>query len=277
MVHSLKSLLTIAALTLSGCTMEVMDGDENAAEAEQELIGSNALTSNALTSNALTSNALTSNALTSGSLAPSVLSALQDPGTTGALSRAFLHYAVGCALSTSQTVSFSWTDGEGGVHDETYRGELGIATAWAASSLDDKDQRMVSACIAARVNYYGTPVMLSIRSGQDPLKIMVGSSELASYPYVEGAFWGNLWGSSPFLNACYNSATVGNSRAWKRDCAAGHVNGDGSTAECGMIHIIGACSSVCDGMDAAQYYPSCIEKPGQSGSTTSFVVTTALP
>jgi hypothetical protein len=128
------------------------------------------------------------------------------------------------------------------------------------------------------VNYYQVPVIISMRSLTEPLKTLTGSQELIDYPEIEGAFWGNLWGSAPFIKACYNSATVANSRAWKRDCAAGHLVSGGSTTECGMIDIVGPCSEVCQTVNGAgQYYPSCIEKPGVNTTTTKLVVTTGLP
>jgi hypothetical protein len=110
------------------------------------------------------------------------------------------------------------------------------------------------------------------------LKTLTGSQELVEFPDIEGAFWGNLWGCAPFIKACYNSATVNNSRAWKRDCAAGHVLSGGSIEECGMIDIVGPCSQVCQSINGAgQYYPACIEKPGVNTTMTKLVITTALP
>jgi len=273
-----RYLLGIMVVMLPGCAFDATQSEEAPTEAEQDLINTNAITSNAITSNAITSNAITSNALNFNTLASSVVTELRDPGTTGANSRMFARYAVSCAFSTSQTFSFSWTDSSGVVHNESYAGELGIAPSWATGPLDDDGQRMVSACVAARVNYYGTSVTLSIRSLQDSLKTKVGSQELIDYPNVEGAFWGNLFGASKFINACYNSPTVANSRAKKRDCAAGHLNADGTTSQCGIINIVGPCSNVCQTLNGAgQYYPSCIEKPGVNMTTTKLVVTTALP
>ena len=59
--------------------------------------------------------------------------------------------------------------------------------------------------------------------------------ELVDYPDVEGAFWGNLFAAQPYINACYNSATVDNSRAYQRDCAAGHLISGSQIVECGVI------------------------------------------
>jgi hypothetical protein len=257
---------------------ELLDDEEAVlGESESSLVYVNALTLNALTLNSIGLNSLNQNALTLNALNSASLNALQDPGPNGTLARAFARYAAGCALNTSQKLTFSWKDSSGVTHNESYPGELGIFPKWASGPLDDYGQRMVSACVAARVNWYGTQVTISMRSLQDPLKTLVGSKELADYPDVEGAFWGNLWGAAPFIHACYNSATVANSRANKRDCAVGHLNADGSISECGIIDILGPCSQYCQGLNGAgQYYPSCIEKPGINTST-QLVVTVALP
>jgi hypothetical protein len=253
-------------MLLAGCGGGFEDeaDDEMTAEAEGALVEGNALNLNALNLNALNLNALNLNALNLNSLDAASLASIRDNGPSGELARAFLRYAVSCALNTNQTFNFSWTDAGGTVHNEIYRGDLGVAPGWATGPLTSDGQRMVSACVAARVNYYQVSVIISMRSLTEPLKTLTGSQELANYPDVEGAFWGNLFGSQPFMNACYNSATVSNSRAYKR--------------ECGIIDIAGPCSQLCQGLNGAgQYYPSCIERPGQGSTATKLVVTTALP
>jgi hypothetical protein len=251
---------------------------ERVEESESAVLGGNALNLNALNLNALNLNALNLNALNLNGLSQANLAAIQNPGTTGHLARMALRYMVSCAFSGSQSFSFNWTDSSGTIHNEVYPGLLGIAPAWATGTLNLEQQRMVSACLAARVNYYEVPVVISARSVREPLKTLSNDQELVDYPDVEGAFWGNLFASSPFINACYNNATVSNSRAWQRDCAVGHLGGGSEIQECGMIHIVGSCSSVCQSLNGAgQYYPSCIERPGVSTSTTKEVITTALP
>jgi hypothetical protein len=279
---------------LAGCVVEQREGEavgtaESAAITSNAItsnaitsnaITSNAITSNAITSNAITSNAITSNAITSSALTPNamLMSALQDPGPTGDLSRMFFQYTVGCALAPTQSVSFSWTDSQGAVHNETYAGSLGVATEWATGPLNESGQKIVSACLASRTNWYGVHVAISLRSSYDAIAQNTTTAELAAYPYVEGAFWGNLFAPTPYLNTCYNTADVAHSRAAQRDCAAGHVNADGTIASCGMINIVGPCSSVCWPLDAGGAYPFCLAHPGtQDYSITTRVITTALP
>ncbi|WP_232379771.1 hypothetical protein [Polyangium fumosum] len=272
-------MIGLSAAFLCGCVGDAFDRPEDVLEGGAALVDGNRLSSNALALNALALNSLALNGIAPNKLDAQSLAAIRDPTNQGELARAFVRYAVGCALTTSQSISFSWTDASNVVHQETYPGELGIAPAWATGPLDLNGQRMVSACVAARVNYYQVPVLLSLRSTEAPLRLLTGARELIEFPDVEGAFWGNLWGASPAIYTCYNSATVANSRAWSRDCATGHLRDDGTIEECGMIDIVGPCSSVCAALNGGgQYYPSCVEKPYVTGSaSTKLVITTALP
>lgn len=261
-----------------GCAAYTDETSDDVMEAEVALVELNQLTSNALALNGLALAGLALDGIALDTLDPSALATLRDPGPNGTLARSFVKYAVGCAFGTWQSFSFTWTDTSGVAHNEVYKGEMGIAPGWSTGPLDLRGQYMVSACVAARVNYYQVPVSISLRSPTEPLKSLTGSQELLAYPNVEGAFWGNLWAPTPFLHACYNSATVANSRAWKRDCAAGHLNADGTVSDCGMIDIVGPCSTACQNLSSTgQYYPSCTERPGQTSATTEFVITTALP
>jgi hypothetical protein len=176
---------------------------------------------------------------------------------------------VGCALNTSQSFSFSWTDTSGTVHAETYWGDLGLAPYWATGPLDESGQRIVSACLASRTNYFGVTVHISVRGNVKALRDGTSAAELAAYPYVEGAFWGNLFSSTPAIYACYNPATVANSRADQRDCATGYLSSTGQTLPCGPIQLTGSCDTQCDGFDTAgQYYTGC----GHTATTGTITV-----
>jgi hypothetical protein len=250
-----------------GCVAPVESSPEGEQfdEAAMALIAENALIPNALIPNALIPNALIpstliSNALILDTLDPSALAAIQDPGTGGTLSRMLVEYTVGCALTSDQSFSFSWTDAQNVIHNETYLGVLGIAPEWATGPLTVEGQEMVSACIAGRTNYSGTTVTISMRSLQSPVKTLVKSEELEEYRYVEGGFWGNLFAESPHLSACYTDADVSHSRSASRECATGHLDTDGEILPCGMIKIVGPCEEICQPLNGAgEYYPDCVD------------------
>jgi hypothetical protein len=274
--------LTLCACLAMGCTEEVSGdvGEDAAASllgtAEQDLEGSNALNLNALNLNALNLNALNLNALNLSAVSASALSAIQAPTATGDLARQALQYMVGCALDTTQSFSFTWTDSVGALRSETYWGTLGLATSWQSSPLNPVEQQWVSACLASRVNWYGVSVMISSRGPHEALNES-GTIELTQYTKSEGAFWGNLFGTAPQVYSCYTSPNIANSRLRLRDCAAGHQNADGTIAECGVLHIVGACETYCGGLDPNDYhYKSCATVPSGDDATTR-VITVYLP
>lgn len=213
-------------------------------------------------------------ALSPATLLPSARAAIEDPGTAGTLSRMFLKYAVECALEPPDSFAFSWTDSAGQTHNEVYHGMIGLVPSWATEPLWINGQRLVSACLASRSNYYGVPVVISMRSIYDPLQ-WPSSAELDAYPEVEGAFWGNIFAPNPRLRACYTAATVQNSRSWLRECAAGHVNTDGTISPCNGIEIVGSCEDHCRPLNTSRgYYPACFDP---TIGKTHEVITTALP
>jgi hypothetical protein len=259
--YRLLAALTVT-LVLSGCAADAVEGEaigeaRSAVEGENAMVA-NAMVANAMVANAMVANAMVANAMVANSLDPNVMAGIQDPSPTGDLNRMFLRYAVGCAFNPSQSFSFSWTDALGAVHDETYQGALGLAPGWAYGPLWGSGQRIVSACLAARTNYFGVTVHLSVRGAVEALRENTSAAELAAYPYVEGAFWGNLFSSSPGLYACYNPANVAHSRADQRDCATGYLDSAGQLHSCGPIVLTGSCDDQCLAFDPwGQFYVGC--------------------
>lgn len=275
-MHSWSWMVGLGALFFLGCAGDVAELSEDVREAEAPLVEGNTLSSNSLALNALALNSLALNGIALNSMDPQSLTAIQDPGSQGTLARAFLRYAIGCAFEPSQSFSFTWTDATGVVHPETYHGELGVVPEWATGPLDYFGQRMVSACVVARVNYYESPVLISLRSAVPPLHYP-SAEERAAFPHFEGAFWGNLWGAAPAIYACYKSDTVAHSRGLTRECAAGHVREDGTIEECGMIDIVGPCEKFCSIQNGDPYYHGCVDPLKAGKSTSQMIITTALP
>lgn len=282
------ALLAIPLVTTACIGAEIDEEfEEPIGEAEDAILAGNSLLSNALTNNALTSNALSPaalspNPLTWAGLSSSARAALQDPGSDGALSRDLLRYVVSCALRPDQSLSVSWNDGAT-VRSETYQGDLGIADWWMHGPLDDAFyQRWISGCLASRTNWYGVSVLISLRSSQPFMSS--GTTERDSYTVREGAFWGNLFSSTPYLRACYSPAGVARARALKRDCAAGHLgvdpgSGASTTQACGPIAIAGSCDKVCSVVSTnGGFYSQCLDNPEISSTArTDQVVTSFLP
>jgi hypothetical protein len=261
----------LSSMLAAGCLADPLsrEGEAGRAEAPAEhpnalnpnalnpnALNPNALNPNALNPNALNPNALNPNALIPNALDPAALQAILDPGPTGDLSRQLLQYTVSCALGPSQSFSFTRTDAEGAVVDETYTGLMGLATGWATGPLDFVGQQWVSACLASRLNWYQVQVILSSRGLSTALSTT--AAERAAYSNREGAFFGNVFAAQPALYACHYAPDDGASRAVQRDCAAGHLNPDGSVSACGVVQLAGSCDDVCTPViGMGRFYPIC--------------------
>lgn len=198
---------------------------------------------------------------------------LRSPG--GALLRQLLKYAVDCALDVGSHFDFFWVDSTGAQRSESYAGHWALGSGWLNHPLSLSDQQAVSACLAARTNWYGQEVTISMR-GSSP-KLEAAASEMVQFSRREGTFWGNLFSSDAHLHACYDAPNRLYARTKHRDCAAGHVESN-SVLECGMIKIVGPCDQACFGPTLAGYYSSCSTQlgGGSAGAQTPQVITVFL-
>lgn len=271
--YELASVLLVA-IVLSGCmrTEDIEDGVTS--KARDALMTENMLTTNSIDLNGLVANSIDLNGIDPELLSTSVLSALRDTGELGTNTRILYKYLVGCALDSTQSISFSWTDLSSFEHEEVFWGKLGIAPTWKDASISVAERRSVSACIAARANYYGTTVSISLRGPQASLT-NVAATELAEYTKEEGAFWGDIFDGTPQLFACHQSANIANSRSKLRDCAAGHWIIEGYL-ECAHIAIVGDCDTLCDALDSTDFYRPRCDDDELEASTTD-VITVFLP
>jgi len=274
-------LCLMAGLTIvftTACTGVVEPEAERLGDAQSAAISLNAISLNSLSLDAIGLDAINTSALDPSTLGPGALGAIHDPGATGTFARQLIKYAVSCAFDPTQSFSFSWTDGAGVAHGESYPGQLGLATSWASQALGLSSQKWISACLAARTNYHGVTVSISLRGHDGPLA--TGASEAAAYTWEEGAFWGNLFAPTPALYACHVPADDAHSRATLRDCAAGHVDPDtGAVVPCGMIQLLGSCDDYClPLMDGDTSHVACWSDPANKWATgTVRPITVYLP
>ena len=268
---------TFVLCLVVGCGGAGEDEGEMVGEISGALKNKNALNPNALNPNVLdpssfNSNALDPNALDPGLLSAEFLSAIQDPGTPGDYTRTLVKFIVGCALDSSQSFSFTWTDAQGVAQSPVHWGILGLAPEWGRGPLSAAQQRWISACLASRANLYGASVTISSR-GPHPLLESVDSAEHDEFPVFEGAFFGDLFAPTPVLHACFFPPSVGHAQSLMRACASGQSTGVGGITECGPIHVIGPCQSHCSGWSSEGYYTNC----QVGGASYDEVVTTFLP
>ena len=219
-------------------------------------LSSNGLSSNGLSSNGLSSNGLSSNGLSTGSISSNatVMTALRDQTPTGDLSRLFFRYLVSCALPTGHSVSYTWTDSTGMVHSEVNPGGLGLAPGWENGAPSEADKEIVSACLGARTNSKAVSVPISMRA-KGVAALAVTSGERSAYTYGEGAFWGNLFGSSPYLYSCSRSPLNAGASSTSQYLASGRTC---TTSACGIITPVGPCLT----SDSATSGQACYEHDG---------------
>lgn len=253
----------VAATVVTGCGADVDSAVGDLFEGEDSSLLSR--TENSASQSIISPNSLDPLALQPSDLGVHPLSlpgmsattAALVTGPDGTLVRKLLSYAVGCALGAHAKFDFSWVDATGTIHPESYFGSSGIAPAWPIRALNVAEQESVSACLASRTNWYGEKVQISMRGAA----LGVNHDELTFFSIREGAFWGNLFSTTPFLRACYDADNVAHSRFKHRDCAAGHDE-NGTVLECGIIAIVGSCQQTCLAPAEDGYYPSCTVASG---------------
>jgi len=182
---------------------------------------------------------LARNALTGDNLPANmslILSGAAGQGAQGFLLD-FLKYTVSCAFNSNQSLTIQLEQ------PVVFSGSLGLAEWWPQRRIDAADQEKVSACLAARVNFFGARVNISIRGrGLEP----PSADEIAEYTLQEGAFWGNIFAErKPELFACTNEANLENSFASLRFCSSGFPVADGSSIPCGQLRNVGSCDNWC--------------------------------
>lgn len=268
------ALVVFTANVISGCSPMQNTEERLSLEAESALVGANSLTSNALEFNGLFANAIDLNGIDPSLLASEARQSIESSGDVGTNSRLVYKYLISCALDSTQSVSFSWTDSGNVVHNEVYWGSIGLAPSWEQSSISTQMRRILSACLGARTNFYGTPVLISIRGPQSAIN-QPSTGEQTAYPLEEGVFWGDLFTGTPQIYACHNGSNITNSRSKLRDCAAGHVNQDETISECAHIAILGDCDTLCTPPDTNTPYRS--ECDDGIAPATTDVITIYLP
>jgi hypothetical protein len=162
--------------------------------------------------------------------------------------RAVLPYVIGCALSAGTTVSTTYNL----VQPISFAGDLGLAPSWQTTALTLAQQRLVSACVLARVNAYGNTVTISLRGPSAQLYLKTG--EFTGYPNYEGTYFGNVFaGTDQRFAACGGTATT---LPDGRVCATEETTG---VTFCGFEYA-GACSTACAELidvGTHTYYQNC--------------------
>ncbi|MFP2930672.1 hypothetical protein ACLESO_36830 [Pyxidicoccus sp. 3LG] len=183
------------------------------------LMSQNGLSTNGLSTNGLSTNGLSTNGLSTNGLSTNGLST-NGLSTNGfntwfsanpARSEEVMRYIVRCALSSTQTLSYTHAG-----TTYTWTGVLGLAPGWASGvAATLMEQHSVSACLAAHVNKYGVHLNISVLGRDAPGAVIpTTTEELTTYSQPEAVFFGNLFNGDGLFAAndtdylAYDQSTV---------------------------------------------------------------------
>ena len=151
--------------------------------------------------------------------------------------KSVMRYLIECALPSTATVTMTEQNGT----QFAVQGALGLAPEWQTGAPTVQGQEMVSACLAARTNASGNTVRISLRNSAYA-GLTTTAVERKQFGHHEGAFWGNLFGAAPAINACAQDGGGPSGRV----CTSG---------TCGFA--ISACPTSCGARDASGNYTTC--------------------
>jgi len=169
----------------------------------------NAILANAILANAIVANAIVANALTGEYIDPNTnslsiflsysLDALAakiqsvPANVTNTIIPQLMDFYVGCALDANE----SWNMTYNGTH-YTFGGGVGLSPSVLTDPPSTEQAQWLSACLMARVNYFGKHVLISLRGGS----LSSTPAEEAQYDVFEGAFFGNVFSNIQQKYAC---------------------------------------------------------------------------
>jgi hypothetical protein len=129
---------------------------------------------------------------------------LADPSlATTAAQRQQLTYLVRCAMPPDVEIYAQY-----GTERFTFPGGMGLAPHWLTQAMTPSEERWVSACLLAHVNFFGKHVRISIRATPPPVpELKASDDEQKTYTIAEGGFFGNLFLPQPVAYTCLGART----------------------------------------------------------------------
>jgi hypothetical protein len=233
----------------------------------QELSSVNGMTLNGMTLNGMTLNGMTLNGMTLNGMTLNGMT-LNGLGAHGLgtvefatwfrqdveLSEMLMRYTVRCAVAAGEARSYQ--DSISGT-TYTWQGSFGLTPSWASGQpINEAEQQLISACLAAHVNKFGVHVPLSVLGRTAQMEpIAYSAEELQAFPRREACFFGNLFtGEGIFAGADRGSLFDGESSP--RACGlttAANV----STAVCAPMAHVQNCEAFCTLDPSGLFYTEC--------------------
>ncbi len=231
-----------------GSVEESPKPSESLGTQEQELASVNGMTLNGMTLNGMTLNGLNASGLSTAEFA-SWFS--QAPAQNDML----MKYMVRCAVADGE--SRSYQDLSSGT-SYLWHGSLGLTPSWASGQpINEAEQQVISACLAAHVNKFGINVPLSAlgRTAQQQ-PIAYTQEELQAFPRREGCFFGNLF-TGEGLFAAGDRGYLFDGESSPRACALSTVENASVNTCAPMAHVAQSCETFCTLDSSGLFYTSC--------------------
>ncbi len=208
----------VAALFAQGCAPDSSRGEQDVAQTSAALTGKNGIWQNGLTTNGIWQNGIWQNGIWQNGIWQNGIwqngiwqNGIWQNGVwegnldaremlrTNPYAGKLLQYIYSCAMPAGATKVLD----PAGAHVEL-TGSIGLAPTWdtEGGTCDESCQRWVSACVLARTNAYGENVDISMRAPETApahikAALAVSPEEAAEFPLREGAFYGNLFATTP--------------------------------------------------------------------------------
>jgi hypothetical protein len=235
---------------------------------EQDLQGENGVTLNGVTLNGVTLNGVTLNGVTlngvtlngvtlngvtlNGLVVTPEFSAWFSQNVT--LNAMVMKYLVRCAVPEGETRSYQ--DAATGTL-YTWQGSLGLAPGWSSGKkMNEPEQQLVSACMAAHANKYGLHVPLSVlgRTARGQT-IPYSTEELQTFARREACFFGNLF-KNEGLFAGTDGEYLNNDESSPRACGLSTQQGE-QDSQCSPIVHVNSCETYCTLDPSGLFYTEC--------------------
>ncbi len=234
----------------------------------QELAGENGVTLNGVTLNGVTLNGVTLNGVTLNGV---TLNGVTLNGVTlnglvvtpafsawfsqdAALNAMVMKYLVRCAVPEGETRSYQ--DAATGTW-YTWQGSLGLAPGWSKGKrMNEREQQLISACMAAHANKYGQHVPLSVLGRTAKLQtIPYTAEELQTFNRREACFFGNLF-KNEGLFAGTDGEYLNNDESSPRACGLTTEQG-AQQSQCNPIVHVESCETYCTLDPSGLFYKEC--------------------
>ena len=168
-----------------------------------------------------------------------------------------MRYLVSCALPEGAQVA----NPDSSAKAAPFVGGMGLAPGWAKSALTVEQQRLMSSCLFARTNYFGVPVLLSMRSPRQdgPPSLQASEAERRTFSRQEGAFFGNAFLAAPVAYSCSGDRSPDRERWLRRMQRVCTLPGAGvGRTQCGFVDV-GVCSPAAYRQGGVDYADQVIE------------------